>query len=283
MSANANALPDATATSTTAPLRTRPFFWSVKRELWENRSLYIAPLAVATLLLLAVVVSYVQGRGITISIPEATQVSPDRFRSVSLGAFAVCAGIMTVTMFFVSLFYLLDSLHGERKDRSVLFWKSLPVSDTTTVLSKLVTGAVIAPLIGLVIAFVLYMVLLLGAAAVLAGQAGLGAKVLANAEILEFPVVALYLLIVGALWYAPISGWLLFVSSWARRTPFLWAVLPPAAISIAEYLAFGTSYFRNALDDRFGAGLAHAFDPGSGIRVSETGATNVSPDISPTR
>ena len=140
MSANANALPDATATSTTAPLRTRPFLWSVKRELWENRSLYIAPLAVATLLLLAVVVSYVQGRGITISIPEATQVSPDRFRSVSLGAFAVCAGIMTVTMFFVSLFYLLDSLHGERKDRSVLFWKSLPVSDTTTVLSKLVTG-----------------------------------------------------------------------------------------------------------------------------------------------
>ena len=272
MSANANALPDATATSTTAPLRTRPFFWSVKRELWENRSLYIAPLAVATLLLLAVVVSYVQGRGITISIPEATQVES---RSVPCGLARCICGVRgnhdrhdVLRVLVLPARFLAWRAQGSQRavlevasgiryddgaeqarhwrrhcsvDRSGHRFRSLSWSCCLARLrcsrARPVSARKCSPM----------------------------------PKSWSFRWSPLYLLIVGAAWYAPISGWLLFVSSWARRTPFLWAVLPPAAISIAEYLAFGTSYFRNALDDRFGAGLAHAFDPGSGIQVSETG------------
>ncbi len=44
----------------------------------------------------------------------------------------------------------------------------------------------------------------------------------------------LYALIAIALWPAPLYGWLLLVSGWARRATFLWAVLPPLAIAAFE-------------------------------------------------
>ena len=42
--------------------------------------------------------------------------------------------------------------YDERKDRSVLFWKSLPVSDRDTVLSKAVSALVVAPTLAISVA-----------------------------------------------------------------------------------------------------------------------------------
>src|ERR1700687_5194317 len=113
--------------------KTRPFYWSVQRELWENRSIYIAPLIVAVVVLFGFLVS-------TSGLPERRRavllLEPAKARAAIEIPYDVAAMMFIFTAFMVGVFYCLDALHGERRDRSILFWKSLPVSDLTTVLSK---------------------------------------------------------------------------------------------------------------------------------------------------
>src|SRR5580698_9859252 len=117
---------------------TRVLYWSVRRELWEYRSIYVAPLAVAAVALFAFCLSSFLG------IWEA----PLRLNQAHAQApFDMAAGLMMLTGIVVSVFYCLDALHGERRDRSILFWKSLPVSDATTVLAKVSIPLVILPLL----------------------------------------------------------------------------------------------------------------------------------------
>src|SRR5258707_627362 len=122
----------------------RPFYWSVRRELWENRSLYVAPLIVAVVVLFGFLIS-------TIGMPERRQgvlsLDPAHQRAMIGMPYDVAAMMLIFTAFIVGVFYCLDALHSERRDRSILFWKSLPVSDLTTVLSKASVPFVILPLI----------------------------------------------------------------------------------------------------------------------------------------
>src|SRR6266700_7970449 len=112
---------------------TRPFYWSVWREFWENQSIYIAPLIVAMVVLFGFLVS-------TIGLPERRRavllLDPAKARSAIEMPYNVTAMMLIFTAFIVGVFYCLDALYGERRDRSILFWKSLPVSDFTTLLSK---------------------------------------------------------------------------------------------------------------------------------------------------
>src|SRR5262245_27831189 len=109
------------------------FYWSVLRELWENRSIYIAPAIVAIVVLFGFIVS-------TGGLPERRRavllLDPEKSRAAIEVLYDVAAMLLIFTAFIVGVFYCLDSLYGERRDRSILFWKSLPVSDLTTVLSK---------------------------------------------------------------------------------------------------------------------------------------------------
>src|SRR5437660_9233247 len=122
---------------------TQPFYWSMRRELWENRSIYIAPLIVAAVVLFGFLVS-------TIGMPERRRavllLDPAKQRALIGQPYDVAAMMLIFTAFIVGVFYCLDALHGERRDRSILFWKSLPVSDVTTVLSKASVPLVILPL-----------------------------------------------------------------------------------------------------------------------------------------
>src|SRR6266699_5785001 len=124
--------------------KTRPFYWSVKRELWENRSIYVAPLIVAAVVLFGFLVS-------TIGMPERRQavlLLDSAHQRAAIGApYDVAAMMLIFTAFIVGVFYCLDALHSERRDRSILFWKSLPVSDLTTVLSKASIPLVVLPVI----------------------------------------------------------------------------------------------------------------------------------------
>ena len=117
---------------------TRPIYWSLRRELWENRSIYIAPLAVAGVALF----------GFSLSSIAGIWEKPLRLNPAQPQApYDMAAGLMMLTGIVVSVFYCLDALHGERRDRSILFWKSLPVSDVTTVLAKASIPLVILPLL----------------------------------------------------------------------------------------------------------------------------------------
>src|SRR5213593_2528938 len=143
---------------------TRSFYLSVRRELWENRSIYIAPLIVAIVVLFGFLIS--------------TGGLPDRRRTVLLldpatahaaieMPYNVAAIMLIFTAFIVGVFYCLDALHGERRDRSILFWKSLPVSDLTTVLSKVTVPLVVLPLLSFAIIVVTQFIMLLISTAVL--------------------------------------------------------------------------------------------------------------------
>jgi ABC-2 type transport system permease protein len=167
--------------------------------------------------------------------------------------------LLSVTAFLVGIFYSLDGLHGERRDRSILFWKSLPVSDLTTVLSKASIPLVILPLLVFVIAVSLQIVMRIESAVVLWLSGASTANPWAP-PVFEMQVVLLYSLIVMALWHAPLYMWFLLVSGWARRATFLWAVFPPLAIAALEYVAFRTAYIGSMLHGRIGGFAPRAFD-----------------------
>jgi ABC-2 type transport system permease protein len=171
----------------------------------------------------------------------------------------IVAMVLIVTASIVGFFYCLDALYGERRDRSILFWKSLPVSDVTTVLSKTIVTLVILPMVIFGVAVVTQFIMLLISSAVLA-PSGLAGTTWANFNLARESVVLLYGLVVIALWHAPIYGWALLVSGIARRATFLWAVLPPIAISIFEKITFNTSYFASMLKDRLTGAGDTAFD-----------------------
>jgi ABC-2 type transport system permease protein len=151
------------------------------------------------------------------------------------------------TAFVVAVFYCLDALQGERRDRSILFWKSLPVSDRTTVLSKASIPLVVLPLLVFAVTAAAFLIMMVvGTAVVLATGASVG-MLWSHTEPFQSMLTVLYALIVLALWHAPIYGWLLLVSGWARRTALLWAVLPFVAIAGIERILFGTTQFLSFL------------------------------------
>ena len=226
---------------------TRPMYWSIRRELWENRSIYIAPLAVAGVGLFGFLIA-------TIGFAVVT-VDPAQKAAALAGPNSFAAGLIMATAFIVAVFYSLDALHGERRDRSILFWKSLPVSDLTTVLAKASIPLLLLPVIAFVATLAVETVMLLLSSAVVAGSGFSVADFWNRLELYHTMWgLAYHLVTVHMLWYAPLYCWLFLVSAWSRRTPFLWAVLPPFAVVIFEKIAFHTSYFLNFLNYRFSGG-----------------------------
>ncbi len=235
---------------------TRPLYWSVRRELWENRSLYIAPLAVAAVVLFSFLIGTI---GLPARMRAAAALDPAQQQTKLAMPFSLAASVIILFTYLVGAFYCLDALYGERRDRSILFWKSLPVSDLTTVLSKACIPLVVLPLFVFAIAIATQLVMLL-LSTVVALLNGLSAAPLWRVPLFRMSLVLLYGLIVHALWHAPLYAWLLLVSAWARRTPMLWAVLPPLALGAFERIAFGTSHFGSLIRYRLVGTLAVAFD-----------------------
>ena len=236
---------------------TRPLYWSVRRELWENRSIYIAPLAVAGVYMLGFLISLFWLPRSLRGLEALHNATP---QPIALAMpYSHAAMLIMVVGFLVGIFYSLDALHGERRERSILFWKSLPVSDFTTVLAKASVPLFILPVVVFAITVTLQLIILLVNGAVLL-LSGAGAATPWHPPLFEMELVLLYSLIVLALWHAPLYMWLLLVSGWPRRATFLWAVLPPMALAALEFIAFHTSYLGSLLRDRLYGFAAAAFD-----------------------
>ena len=247
--------PRAAAPATLSP--TRPFYWSVRREIWENGSLYIAPMIVGALTLVGFLLGAVinmQGNvrfvtGSVVARRAMTQAIP-----YSFAAFAIM-----VTALIVGVFYCLAALHTERRDRSILFWKSLPVSDITTVLSKAAIPLVVLPVIAFACVIATQLVMLVLHMIILASGGHDLSSLWATVRLPEMTLLLAYGLVVHSLWYAPVIGWLLLVSAWAKQTPILWAVLPPLALGIVEKIATDTGYVLALLQYRLAGGMDDAF------------------------
>jgi ABC-2 type transport system permease protein len=239
-----------------APLsETRPMYWSVRRELWENRSIYIAPLIAAAVAMLAFFASLIR---LPRTIRELGELDPAHQRVMLATPYAHAGMLLLATAFIVGVFYSLDALYGERRDRSILFWKSLPVSDLTTVLSKASIPLVVLPALVIVIVVIAQVIMLMLSTMVLLMTGGAG-TLWAQLPFFQMELVLLYGVITLALWHAPVYGWLLLLSGWARRATFLWAVLPPLAIAVFEKITFHTSYFCSVLNHFFFGWASEAF------------------------
>jgi len=247
MNSAPNSMPDSRVESQgIAPARipaSRRMYWSIRRELWEYRSIYVAPLAAAAILLFGFLVSLPHHmRGVT---------TLDRAHEVLDKPYELAAGLIMGTGFIVGIFYSLDALYGERRDRSILFWKSLPVSDLTTVLSKVTIPLIILPLLSFAIAVATQFVMLLLSSVVLLGRGLDVGTFWTHMSFFRMSLMLLYhIFTVHGLWYAPLYGWLLLVSAWAPRAPFIWAFLPPFVIWGVEKAVFNTSYFLAMLQYR---------------------------------
>jgi ABC-2 type transport system permease protein len=238
---------------------TRPVYWSVRRELWENWWLYGAPLGAAGLVIVGMLLGGFHGKGLLLS-PDPMQQQMIVGEQCSLTALLI---MLSTTL--AGAFYCLDALYGERRDRSILFWRSLPVSDTVAVLAKASVPIVILPLLTFAIAAATQLIVLVIDAATLAAH-GRDVSVLGQVPILSMQAGLLYhLVMVHALWYAPIYAWLLLVSGWARRMPFLWAFLLPLMLGLVERIAFRTNYFARFIGYRVsGAPAGGDFAHGGG-------------------
>jgi len=265
------ALPERAAT-TTHP--TRPFLWSIRRELWENPSIVAGPAAVGLLVVIATLIAAVRNTGpIMVKLGES---NAPWSSIVALPALPILF-FLGITMVLVAIFYSLDALLTERRDRSILFWKSLPVSDSTTALSKTVIPLVILPIITLAVTIATdIVVFLITTIALLTHHISLS-SVWVGAPVVSLLALSAYSLFVVTLWYAPIYAWFLLVSAWARRMPLIWAVMPFVLLAFFEKIAYHTHYVSDFIKNRFEGVLLVAFSSRHGLFNDENSHLNWTP------
>lgn len=245
----------------------KPYWTMAKREVWEHKSLWIVPMVVACLVVLgslyggvALIVAAHQG---LISVNPIGMVGGDARAGLHIAMLAT-ASFFNVVMLFMVWFYLMDSLYADRKDRSVLFWRSMPVSDTATVLSKLFTGMLTAP----AFMFVLVVIAEIVAGIIFTIASGvIGVNLFHETfypgTIILTWVVLAFALIQQSLWLLPYWGWFLLCSAWAKKLVIAWAVLIPLGATLIELIVFHTHYLANGIFGHLGRGvmLLGGYDP----------------------
>jgi ABC-2 type transport system permease protein len=238
--------PRSTASPTAAKGLTETLLTLVRREFWEHRALWLAPLVVTALLALCAAI----GR-IHLDVDDSAHVHSEAQRAA---VFTIIQWVLAMPLYlvamFVAAFYLLDCLYAERKDRSILFWKSLPVSDGLTVSAKMLVALVVVPLGVFALALVAHLLF----------TAILGVRVLTGSlppvfawntyEWFRTEILMLLVTVMAVLWYAPLAGYLLLVSAWVRRGPILWATLPLMLGPVLEWVAFGTRQLMDFINYR---------------------------------
>jgi ABC-2 type transport system permease protein len=236
-------------------------YWSVRRELWENRAIYLAPVAGVCIVLAGFI-----GLFTLPSRARAAALNSTELHQIVQVPYVTAAMILMAIQLVVAIFYCLDALYGERRDRSVLFWKSMPVSDLTTVVSKACIPILALPLVTFVATVATQVVMLLVGSAMLSAN-GVSPSILwehmSIADIIRINFG--HLVVFHGIWYAPLYAWLLLASAWATRLPFLWATLPPAAVVVIERVAFNSTHFAGLLQDVFFGGSPA--DAPSGMHV----------------
>jgi ABC-2 type transport system permease protein len=267
--------------------------WLLKREFWEHKGAFFWAPAILGMVMVAVTgitIVYGMGNGasFTLQVSGRMQDMHTMVNSMSaqdhqqlvrvlsnicLGAGLPLLMMLTVTTFF----YCLGALHDERRDRSILFWKSLPLSDTQTVLSKVLMATLGAPVIviGISLATSLALLLIIGMAALFYGV-NVFTGILGNEAVYMLPLRALGVLPVYLLCALPTAGWLLMVSAWARSKPFLWGVgVPLIALILVKWVGYvlgmesGAAWLMNNVARRMLMGLA----PGSWLFDHSQGGT----------
>ncbi|HWJ93709.1 MAG TPA: hypothetical protein VNT33_03240, partial [Telluria sp.] len=211
--------------------------WLLRREFWEHKgAMFWAPVVVASLMFVSIVGTLSYGlakHGIRSKFNgQYIEGLPAEARSeianILAGGYLMTSAPLFIMLGIVAFWYCLGALYDERKDRSVLFWKSLPLSDRETVLSKVASATVVAPVIASIVALLtMFGFLLLSSLLVLAHGGNPVQLLWGPGSPLSIAAQFIAAIPVYALWSLPTVGWLLLCSAWARSKPFLWAIMIP--------------------------------------------------------
>ena len=250
----------------------RPFYWSVRRELWENPALYLAPIAVAGVVLLGFLLGSWTLPGAVVKA-AAHEGKGQGFMT----PYSMAAGAAFMITFFVGIFYALGALNNERRDRSILFWKSLPVSDLTTVLSKAAIPLVVQPVIIIVVAIGTQLLMLVWSTIVLLLNGIDPGLLWSRLDLGTMWVMLPYGLLINAFWDLPFYGWLLLVSVWAKRMTFVWAFAPPLVLCAFEYMVFHSRHLLDLLGSRVFGGYALAYTVGGDGKTTISDLSQMDP------
>jgi ABC-2 type transport system permease protein len=215
----------------------------VRREFWEHRYLWIAPLATAALLV--VLALFARHGHVRIDAGDVADMAFSARQKLAVSTIAQGAVFMALelVMGFVVSFYLIDCLYAERRDRSIYFWKSMPVSDGLTVASKVLVAMLVVPLGVWLLGAVTHVLISVVVAAYSAiGQLPPHLVAWNTLTWLRVELLLLLGLILGVLWNAPISGYFLLVSVLARRNAVMWALGIPIVVPVLERVVLGTHY-----------------------------------------
>ena len=220
----------------------------IRRELWEHRAIYVMPLVIALLVFLGSVTGQVAvssfDHAVDIGILGATNLG-ENGRSAAITVLMISlSSTFVFAMWILTIFYSLDALYAERKDRSILFWRSISSTDFETVLSKLLTALLVIPLVTFVFIVLTHLVVLMVTSVWLGARgANTWHLIWTAAPFIDNWTATLVFLLALPLWLSPFVGWSLFVSAFAKRSPFLIAALPIAILPLLERMIFHTTVF----------------------------------------
>ena len=217
----------------------KTYSWLIRREIWEFRATWLIPAVVGGVLIIATLFGRID-----------MSAFDSQLASVNMGTvFLLGLGVLFyAVMSIYSSWYLMDCLYNDRRDRSILFWKSLPVSDTQTVLSKLFMGLLIIPLVFMVASDLTS--LLMAFVLSIRSHATLGGALWHPGIWFQVQVLWLYVIVTTAIWYLPVAGWLMIVSAWAKRAVMLWTLLPPLVLYLIEKWFLNTHVVQNVIGRR---------------------------------
>lgn len=222
----------------------------LQRELWEHRSVFVVPVVVAVITLLTSWTGQVtigELEHLDMGIVGLSNM-PDNVRAAALSFTMVGLSVsFIIAMWILTIFYALDALYAERKDRSILFWRSIPITDFETVLSKLLTALLVIPLVTFVIIAVTQILVLLSLTVQVDFRGGSPWQLIwAAAPFLDTWAATIVLLIALPLWLSPFIGWFLFVSAFTKRSPLLVAAMPIVLLPMFEKLFFDSALMAEA-------------------------------------
>lgn len=242
----------------------------VKREYWEHRgAMFLTPAIMAMVFAGLMILGAITGDHVTVNennsfsfyehLPKVVEQFEDlpeeeRSRGIQIGLYGSMI-LFGFVMLIVSLFYALGSLYDERKDRSILFWKSLPISDTATILSKFLAVTLMIPIFYAVVVAVFQIFLLVFATVVAWFGGSAGMAIWSSSNLFGVLFNSFFAIVTASLWLAPLWAWLMFASSWAKKVAFLWGTLPIFMITVAEGWVFQTTHFIEMVGER----IAHGF------------------------
>ena len=254
----------------------------IRRELWEHRAIYVTPLVIGTIVTLGTLTALMFAsefqQELNIAIFGAQNVAGEFERRAALTAFyGGTSWLFLLGLGVLTVFYALDALYAERKDKSILFWRSLPVTDAETVISKLVTAVVVIPAVAIVGIIVTHLVNLVVTSLWVASKGGsAGMLIWGSVPFFDNWMATILVIYASAIWMSPFLGWFLFVSAWTRRAPFMVAFLPLVLIPLVEGIFLRSAHFAEAVWGRgakiplFQADIdVEAFFEDESVRLSE--------------